>query len=128
MSGADPYAKPRDPSAGFTLIEALVAMAVLAVGAVSLLSAVETQTVRVSDVQDRTVARWVAQNRLTALRLGLEERAARERMMGLDWTVTEERAATPDPALEAVTVRVGPADGVPLVALLGYIPTREDEG
>ena len=61
----------RDPEAGFTLIEALVAMAVLALGAVSLLSATEGHTARISDVSDRMAAKWAAEYKLTALRLGM---------------------------------------------------------
>ena len=62
--------------AGFTLIEALVAMVVLALGAVSLLAATEGHTARITAITDRTTARWVAENRLTELRLGLAQVSA----------------------------------------------------
>lgn len=124
MSPLAPAARPAD--AGFTLIEALVAMAVLAVGAVSLLTAVETQAARISDLNDRTVARWVAENALVGLRLGLPPDDAPVRMMGVDWSVSSENAPTTDPDLTAITLRVGPADRTPrgsLVALSGYVAT-----
>ena len=107
--------------AGFTLIEALVAMAVLAVGAVSLLSAAESNTARISAITDRTTARWVAEYRLTSLRLGLEEARDTVAMMGQDWQVTTTRAATTDPELSRVDVTVGRADGSDLVTLAGYL-------
>ncbi|KKK60035.1 hypothetical protein LCGC14_3028410, partial [marine sediment metagenome] len=61
----------RDTEAGFTLIEALVAMAVLATSAVSLLAAVETHIGRISELERRTAARWVAENALAAQTAGL---------------------------------------------------------
>ncbi|MFC6642478.1 type II secretion system minor pseudopilin GspI [Sulfitobacter profundi] len=64
----------RQADAGFTLIEALVAMAVLALGAVSLLSASEGHTRRITDLSDRVAARWAAEYRLSELRAGCQRR------------------------------------------------------
>ena len=111
--------KPHD--AGFTLIEALVAMAVLAVGAVSLLSAAESNTTRISAITDRTTARWVAEYRLTELRLAAGDMGDIVTMMGQDWRVGATRTATTDPELSRVDVTVGPADGGGLVTLAGYL-------
>lgn len=105
---------------GFSLIEALVAMAVLAVGAVSLLAAVETHAARVTDLSDRIIARWVAENRLTALRLDLPDLPARVAMMGQDWNVATDTAPTADPALVEVTIRAGKDDAT-LAMLTGFI-------
>ena len=49
---------------GFTLIETLVALAVLATGAVALLGVVEDHTGRIAGLEDRVTLRWVAENRL----------------------------------------------------------------
>lgn len=109
---------------GFTLIEALVAMAVLAVGAVSLLSATEGHSARIGQVVDRTAARWAAEHRLAALRLGVEPAPGPVESLGGDWDVAVETAPTDDPDLLRVTVRVGPAGGdpaAPLVSLVGYV-------
>ncbi|WP_341212338.1 type II secretion system minor pseudopilin GspI [uncultured Limimaricola sp.] len=122
----------RDPQAGFSMIEALIAMAVLAVGAVSLLGATEGHSARIGDLTDRTVARWVAEERLTAWRLGLpeiDEAHAQEEveMFGRAWRVTVEATPTPDIALDRIEVRVAPAkaDGAN-VRLTGYIDTARD--
>ncbi len=113
----------RDPEAGFTLIEALVAMAVLAVGAVSLLAATESHAARIGQVIDRTAARWAAEARLTELRLGLVPEEGPVESLGRAWVVRNERAPTEDPALMRVTVTVAPAEaeGAFLVTLTGYV-------
>lgn len=107
---------------GFTLIEALVAMAVLAVGATALLFAAEQQTARITALTDRIAARWVAEAALTELRLGLDPAPVQD-MAGQDWTLTMTRAATGDPDLSRVTIAAG-QDGAALVTLTGYL----DEG
>lgn len=104
--------------AGFSLIEALVAMAVLAVGAVSLLAAAQTHGHRVRDISDRVEARWIAQNTLTALRLGLPAEPS-QHQLGQTWEVTVHPKATGDPVLRDVTVRVG-QNGQTRVSLRGF--------
>lgn len=114
------------------MIEALIAMAVLAVGAVSLLGATEGHSARIGELTDRTVARWVAEERLTAWRLDLpeiDETYAREEveMLGRAWLVTVEATSTQDAALDRLDVRVAPAetDGAN-VRLTGYMDTARD--
>ncbi len=116
----------RDSQAGFTLIEALVAMAVLALGAVSLLSATEGHTARITALTDRIGARWVAETRLTELRLGLDTPAT-VRMMNRDWAVTETVSETTDSDLARVTVTVAPGEtpDSPLAILSSYLPAAD---
>lgn len=119
----------RHPEGGFSMIEALVAMTVLALGAVALLSATEGHTARIGAVIDRTTARWVAENRLTELRLGLNPVAATEEMLGRQWQIRSELTPTSDPDLQAVEIRVGP-DGsdATLVRLDGYLDSGSTTG
>jgi len=115
----------RAPEAGFTLIEALVAMVILAVGAVSLLTATESHATRIGQVIDRTAARWAAEARLTELRLGLVPEGGPVESLGRAWSVSTLSVPTDDPALARVTVSVAPSDdeGARLVALVGYLET-----
>jgi general secretion pathway protein I len=110
----------RAREAGFTLIEALVALAVLAVGAVALLGVTEDHAGRLGGVADRTVARWVAEEGLARARLGLppEERVE---MMGRSWDLRAAAAATGDDDLLRLDLEAGPAGGAPLVTLTGYL-------
>lgn len=71
---------------GFTLIEALVALAILAVAAAGIIGATERHIDTVSGLERRTAARWVAENKLAELSLtGNDRIPARERveMLGL---------------------------------------------
>ncbi len=52
---------------GFTLVEVLVAMTILAVGVTALVSASAASTFRSGKLREREVARWVATNHLNTL-------------------------------------------------------------
>ena len=109
--------------AGFTLIEALVAMAVLALGAVALLTATEGYTARITAITDRTTARWVAENRLAEVRLGLDG-SDMVPMLGQNWQTKVTLTPTAQPGLEQVSVMVGPEQGDTVLFVLdGYRDT-----
>jgi general secretion pathway protein I len=59
-------------SRGFTLIEVLVALAIVTVGMAALLSALSSSADSVSYQRDKTFAEWVALNRLEEVRLALQ--------------------------------------------------------
>ena len=87
---------PRDAQSGFSLIETLVAMAVLAVSATAILSATETHTHTVAAVTDRTVARWVAQNSMVDAQ-SRRQVPDRVEMGPKAWLVRVDQSATADP-------------------------------
>lgn len=114
----------RTGEAGFTLIEALVAMAVLATGAVGLLTAVERHAGLARGLGDRTIARWAAQDRLAEIALGLPASGPAVTMMDIEWTISSTLSATADPDLVRVDVDVAPmggARGGPLVRMTGFV-------
>ena len=112
--------------AGFTLIEALVAMAVLALGAVSLLTAAEGHTARISDITDRGVARWAAQYALAEAELGLEPAQGTTEFYGQQIVVTSQVTPTTDPALQRITLSAGQRDsGQTAYRLDGYVAVEE---
>tara|TARA_R110002033_G_C3707021_1_gene221408 strand:- start:40 stop:423 length:384 start_codon:yes stop_codon:yes gene_type:complete len=109
--------------AGFTLLEVLVALAVLAVGAVSLLTATQTHVSRISDIENRTVARWVADNRLVALRIDMQQPDVVD-MLGQRWGVVVSRTETEDPDLQRVDIAVALSSNTrDLFKLTGFIDT-----
>ncbi|QUJ76784.1 type II secretion system minor pseudopilin GspI [Sulfitobacter albidus] len=113
----------RQSDAGFTLIETLVALTVLAVGAMTLLTGVERHASATGMLADRVVARWVAENALAATTLGLDVAPRWRSAMGVDWAVQLDARPLPGSGLSAITARVADAaagPGATLVTLTGY--------
>ncbi|MEL6883894.1 MAG: type II secretion system minor pseudopilin GspI [Pseudomonadota bacterium] len=113
---------PRDAQSGFSLIETLVAMAVLAVSATAILSATETHTHTVAAVTDRTVARWVAQNSMVDAQ-SRRQVPDRVEMGPKAWLVRVDQSATADPDLGRVDITVATAaiPDVVLARLTGFV-------
>lgn len=63
--------RPR-PSPGFTLLEILVALAVLAIALAATARSMGAAIDTTAALRDRTLARWVAEDRLAQLELGRE--------------------------------------------------------
>ena len=111
--------------AGFSLLEALIALLVLAIGAAGLVRASEAHVDAIGGLEQRAVAIWVAQNRLAELRLADPAAgAAGVEMLGRTWRVTVTARANPDPDLHEVAIEVRPDKGRgPPVSLVGFLPS-----
>ena len=59
--------KPRSRAAGFTLMEVLVALAVVVLGMMAVVKALNTYTDRTDRVRQKTLASWIATNKLTEI-------------------------------------------------------------
>ena len=110
---------------GFSLIEALVALSVLAVSASAILATVEEHTRAIAAISDRATARWIAENRLVELSLALKDLPDSSSFAGQEWWIATERSETSDPDLIRVDIRVGqmPDRLAALGRLTGYIDT-----
>ena len=96
---------------GFTLIEVLVALAIVAIALMSALRAAGQGTNNLGELRSRLLAGWVAENLLAEHRarrdwmpLGIQRGTGREG--GLDFAWREEVIATPNPAFRRVDIRV----------------------
>ena len=98
-------------ASGFTLLEVLVALAIFAMVAASVLTATARSLQTASRLEDKTLAMWIADNQLTELQLAqspvADGRAQGELMFaGRRWQWQSEVRATSEPALRRVTLWV----------------------
>ena len=108
---------------GFSLIEALVALTVLAIATVGLVRTAETHIDSTRATERRMAALWVAENRLAELTAGAPG-AAEVEMLGTRWQVATRQQSTTDPAIARVQVRVTAAgEKDPTATLDGFLDT-----
>ena len=114
----------RSPEAGFTLIETLVALVILAMSAISLLGATEAHINRIAALENRAAAQWVLENHLAELTLGLTPALSPEPMNGVAFTVAVNLVPTQDPDLAQVDLTArGATDGRDYTVLTGFVDT-----
>lgn len=109
-------ARRRDSrSSGFTLIEAVVALLIVALGMIAVFTQLGQFASNASYLQDKTLASWIASNRLTELSLqgswpeiGQEEDEIE--FAGRDWHYVVEISETDVPNLRRADVTVSLAD------------------
>jgi len=113
---------------GFTLVEILVALAIVAVALSAGMRALAQATDGATLLKQRTLALWVAQNRLAAAQLaapwpaiGSEDGVAAQAGSRFQWRQTI--SGTPNPAFRKIEiVVVDPATpGYALASLVGYL-------
>lgn len=118
----------RAPASGFTLIEILVALAVIAVALASGMRAVAQSTDSATLLKQRTLALWVAQNRLAEAQLapggpaeGTREGEATQAGSRFRWQ--ENVSRTPNASFRKIELSVtDPATpGYALAQLVGYV-------
>lgn len=96
---------------GFTLIEVVVAVAVIAIGMGAVIKTVGTVTRNTALLSERTVAMWVAQNALAEFELDIENNAQEEtegtqEMAGIEWHWSKTIEDTQDPGVRRVEFQV----------------------
>ena len=80
---------------GFTLLEVLIALAIVALSAGALLGTITSSASNVAYLHDKTLAEWVALNRLTEIRIAQQKpppgkRTGNAEMGGMRWQWEEE--------------------------------------
>jgi general secretion pathway protein I len=112
---------------GFTLIEVVVALAVVAIGLAAALGGINRVAANTTLLQEKTLATWIAQNRITELRIqpALPEVGESDgdiEFAGTQWQWEAEVIATQVEALRRVEVRVRhDGDGRVLARAVGFV-------
>lgn len=119
--------QPRTDGA-FTLIEVLIALAVIAIGLLAVMTVAARSGEVAASLQNHTFAQWIAQNRLTQLRLSpqwpkIGESDDDVTFAGRKWRWHVTVADTADPDLRRATVEVAFVDSPddPITQLIGFI-------
>ena len=120
----------RCSAAGFTLLEVLVALAVLALSMGAVIKATSDYTNNQSYLRDRTMALWVARNVLVQFQVDREwpdvgERKGTQEMGSREWRWLAVTSQTDEEELRRLDVEVFPIetedDDLPLSVLSGFL-------
>ena len=100
---------------GFTLVEVMVALAIVAIGMIAAFSAVNQIVRDTAYLREKTLANWIAMNQMTDLRLdaGLPdvgERKGEVEFADRQWRWVARISETPVETLRRVEIDVTPAD------------------
>jgi general secretion pathway protein I len=114
---------------GFTLIEVMVALAIVGLALPALIFQVMSNVDHQAYLRDRAFAQWVAQNRLAEVqlqrRVGQRVLAGSasgfEDMAGVRWAWRINAVASGVDGLRRLEVEVGPADAEPIYRSVGFI-------
>jgi type II secretion system protein I len=92
--------RAHETSRGFTLVEVLIALAIVAMSAGALLGALTSAASNISYLHDKTLAEWVALNRLTEIRISQTmpdpgKRSGNAVMGGMRWQWEQEVVELP---------------------------------
>ena len=103
-----PFAKHQH---GFTLLEILVAIAILAVAGISLISSATSHVSSQTIIQQTSFARWVASNRLAEIKLEKKwpvenNKKGYEEMAGVTYYWQQTVTKTQDSSMVRIDVRV----------------------
>ncbi|NCT67182.1 MAG: type II secretion system minor pseudopilin GspI [Rhodanobacteraceae bacterium] len=116
-------------SSGFSLIEVLIALAVVALALLALTRAASVQVQAFDGLRERTLAGWVAANVLTETRLATPfpptgRSDGQMRLAGRDWRWSREVQATPNAEIRRIDIRVfAGAAREPSASLTGFAGT-----
>ena len=96
---------------GFTLLEMLVAVAVLAIALAAIISNGARYATGAASLHDKTVALFVARNRMTEIELlpsypAIGKSNDTVKMGGVEWVWRAEVVETQDPTLRRINIRV----------------------
>ena len=116
---------------GFTLLEVLIAMSILAMTMIALIQTTSLAASSETHIQEKVLAQWVALNQITSLQLSKQPVSVgvtenREDMAGRSWRWQADISQTSNPRLFKVVIDVGHAgQDDKLYSLTGYLGQKQ---
>lgn len=95
---------------GFTLIEVLLALAVVAIALTALLKASSQNVIHMNQIKEKSISHWVAMQGITAIQLGLipiqsnQEISQVTTLLGQRWYWRAKLSATPVKTTQQITI------------------------
>ena len=99
-------------SAGFTLIEVLLALAVIAIALTALVKATAQDVSNTQRIKEKTISHWIAMQGVAAIQLGLlhvpptQEVTQVTKMLGQRWYWRAKLSQTPIKSMQQITITV----------------------
>ncbi len=113
---------------GFTLLEVMVALAVIAIGLGAVITEASRNISNASLLQDKTLGHWVASNKIVEMQVKNEWPSAGEQkddveMVGRDWYLTVITIETPVDRIRRIDVEVRTDSGSerPIATVIAYL-------
>ena len=112
---------------GFVLVEVLVALAILAIPLTAIIYAVSQAIDTTAALRDRSIAMWIAQDRLTIHRIerdwpSLKTTTGTSEMVGRNWRWQEKVISTPVAQLRRVEIEIRDENRPDVLAkLVGFL-------
>lgn len=103
--------QPIPKQQGFTLLEVLVALSILAIALAAIIGAASNQALNTTHLRDKTLAHWVAMNKIAEMQMTTEwpskGKLRGEEEMGLhEWHWVRTITETPDGRVRQVDIAV----------------------
>lgn len=112
---------------GFTLIEVLIALAILSIAMTAMIKATSQNIKDTHYLQQKTIAHWVAANVIHSAQAGVlklpkepDELTDETEMLGQAWAWKASLVPTKNPKIQEIKVTVFNRTDSPLVSLTGY--------
>ena len=121
-------------ASGFTLIEIVVAVAILATAMAAIIQGMARHADNAGRIRDKTIALWVAHNRLTEVMLepgfpSIGRSDGDMEMAGLEWRWEMAVIETPDPEVRRIDIRIyKPKEKQDTTALVAFVSSAGRTG
>ncbi len=120
---------------GISLIEVVIALAVLAIALSALINSTSSATANTIGLRDKTMAHWVAMNKMAEIRLSGEWpdigiKKGKSQLAEREWEVETTINGTPEQSIRRVDIRIrkpGDPKETSLTLLTGFIHKRSQK-